>query len=154
MIYLTNLSALAAEDAGRTTGQVGTGNRLGIMRWPPTWCLPHLHGHVVPLMPPIGLFRAAKVGRVLPEEYFAELRKLWDPSTMGPGQLIYGRPHLQPHHPEAYDWDGDTWVPINEVQDGDTLVCICGKGKPCHRQLVAEALVAAGWDVTLDGVRI
>lgn len=37
------------------------------------------------------------------------------------------------------------------VSDGDSLLCACAKGKPCHRQIAAALLVAAGWRVLLDG---
>lgn len=37
------------------------------------------------------------------------------------------------------------------VAEGDALCCFCAVGKPCHRQLAAPLLHAAGWDVRLDG---
>lgn len=41
------------------------------------------------------------------------------------------------------------------VADGDTLCCACSRDKAaageCHRVWAAEALVAAGWRVVLDG---
>jgi hypothetical protein len=42
-----------------------------------------------------------------------------------------------------------------EVKDGDTLCCTCSEAVAaaglCHRVWAAEALVAAGWRVILDG---
>ena len=45
-----------------------------------------------------------------------------------------------------------------DVEDGDTLCCTCSVAQAadglCHRVWAAEALVAAGWRVVLDGKKL
>lgn len=53
--------------------------------------------------------------------------------------------------PEGAPWDGELWTARDIVRDGDTLVCLCGRGRPCHRWVAAELLDNAGWQVVSDG---
>ena len=93
-------------------------------------------------MPAWADVRDVKAGRITMEEYRARYL----------GWLEVMAPQLQPGELDA---TGGSVLP---VKDGDTLCCACSreaaaKGE-CHRVWAAEALVAAGWRVVLDGVEI
>jgi len=45
-------------------------------------------------------------------------------------------------------------TPSEPVANGDTLLCACKFGAPCHRREAAPFLVRAGWRVILDGVEV
>lgn len=81
--------------------------------------------------------RAEVRARTMPWEEFARrCVARFSAHDLRPGQLVATTP------------SGDRLV-----RDGDTLCCACGVGKPCHRVVMAPLLLAAGWDVHLDGVK-
>lgn len=160
-IYLTNLGTVGAVRRGdakpRSAASVGPGPVLSIMRYPPVWGASTLRGQVLRLTPTDALLKAAKAGLKgepggIPfSEYGDCLRALWK-LPLGPGDLAMAEP-VAGRDDGCARWDGWWWRPTGTVPDGATLVCSCGVGKPCHRQIAAPLLSAAGWTVFLDGVR-
>lgn len=160
-LYLTNLGTVAAVRRGsakpRSVASVGPGPVLSIMRYPPEWSGSTLGGQVLRLTPASALLKAAKAGLkgepggISFSEYGDRLRALWT-LPLGPGELVTAEPMPGDGYGCAR-WDGWWWRPTGTVPEGATLVCSCGVGKPCHRQIAAPLLSAAGWTVFLDGVR-
>jgi hypothetical protein len=116
----------------------GFGPKFTIMAEPRHW--EKGDGRVVRLTPPASLMRAAKDGRLSLEEYRAAYLEHVAKRGVGPGDLYAA-----------------AWVMRQNVfiRNGDTLCCACSREKAaygeCHRVWAAEALVAAGWRVVLDG---
>lgn len=76
------------------------------------------------------------------DRYQRRLTSRWS-GLLDAGQLAPGRLSATPwHHPD---------VPVH---DGDTLCCACVTGQDCHRRWAAPFLIAAGWDVVLNGVPV
>lgn len=152
-IYVTNLATVSAtrQRGGVSGPAVGTGPVLGILRSPPLWSKAMLAGHVRALMPTRAMLWAAKSGETPWPVYEAQLRALWAEARLAPGELTIAHVSRPPAGQRAWPWDGDCWWPGGPVPAGATLVCTCATGQPCHRQVAAELLAAAGWFVVLDG---
>lgn len=134
-IWLTNA-------ASRRPPHRGPGRVLTIMAAPRPQFGEAGVGEVPALVPPWEWVRAAKAGELPPEEYRARYlsRLAQDAGGLVPGALA------------AYLVGGRHAV---AVADGDTLICACSRAAAaagrCHRCWAGEALLAAGWDVVLDG---
>ena len=104
------------------------------------------HGYVLALVPPRDLFLDRKSGKLDLDTYRRAFLDSRDVTKLPPGALQWYSP--------ANGLDPAAW---GLVQDGDTVCCGCGVAKAaegrCHRKWLAPLLVAAGWDVVLDGVR-
>lgn len=124
-LYLTNWSSRRLH---------GPGQKWTIMARPRAW--ERGAGVVVALTPDLSDLVAAKSGTLSEVEYFARFREkmLRHSSQLAPGIMR-----------AAY-------AVYPAVCDGDTLLCACAIGAPCHRREVAPFLVRAGWRVILDGV--
>ena len=117
----------------------GPGRKWTIMADPRKW--EHGDGWVYGLVPPMEDMQAARRGSITLVDY----RRLYKnmvhhaASVLAPSVLSAFRPGYVPHY----------------VNDGDTLCCACSRDAvargECHRVWAAEALVAAGWRVILDG---
>lgn len=160
-VYLTSVATVAAvrrrSASPETARFVGAGRVFGIMRRPPAWSSPLLDGAVIGLMPTreeLATALAAGARDVLDAfgPYVARLRGRWNRRRRGardpyaPGALRSAVPGA-----EGAPWDGELWTARDIVRDGDTLVCLCGRGRPCHRWVAAELLDNAGWQVVSDG---
>ncbi len=116
----------------------GPGRKLTIMAAPRAW--EHGDGKVEEFIPPLHLLRRVKAEAIDFDQYAAILSDTWINAPTGwysPGVL--------------------TWCKSNEggpVLDGDTLLCSCARGAPCHRRVAVPFLVRAGWRVLLDGVQV
>lgn len=132
-IYLTNA-------ASRKPPYRGPGRVLTIMAAPRRW--EHGDGRVTALVPPLGWVQQAKDGRMSMVEYrHRYLRRIDEALTRG---------DLDPERMYTTAEGGTA------VRDGDTLICACSRDAAragrCHRAWAAEALLAAGWRIVLDGV--
>lgn len=74
--------------------------------------------------------------------YQRRLTSRWA-ALLDAGRLAPGRLTATPWH-----------APDVPVHDGDTLCCACVTGQDCHRRWIAPFLIAAGWDVVLNGVPV
>ena len=132
-IYLTNWGSKRHH---------GPGRKLTIMARPRAW--EHGAGTVHALCPRLGDLDALKAGDIDAGEYFARFRGELDErlsqhsDRLSPGRLMFR--------------GSDGLSPL--VADGDTLLCACAVGAPCHRREAAPYLVRAGWRVLLDGVEV
>lgn len=121
----------------------GPGRKLSIMARPRVW--EQGDGRVAILVPDAGALAAVKAGSVSIERYFADycsdLAYVTEriPDRLSPGQLEFIQWHTLDRH---------------LVADGDTLLCACAVGAPCHRREAAPFLARAGWRVILDGVEM
>lgn len=131
-LHLTNWSS---------TKLHGPGRKWTIMAAPRKW--EHGDGRLLDFVPPFGLLREVKTGIVTEGYYFLELRRRWMRDVDDMVRTLGCNPHAP----------GALIVGEEEVADGDSLLCACAVGKPCHRREVAPFLVRAGWNVMLDGVR-
>lgn len=159
-VYLTSIAAVAAvrrdAAAAQTSAFVGPGRVLGIMRRPPLWAFPLLEGAVIGLMPTHGELTAAleagaRSSSAAFAEYASRLRARWGMRRRTRDPYASGELRVAMPSPDGESWDGERWAPAGFVQDGDTLVCMCGRGKPCHRWVAASILDSAGWQVVSDG---
>jgi hypothetical protein len=176
-VYLTSSAAVTAVRRGTarapTAACVGSSGRAySIMRKPRAAYGELLDGRVLAFTPPLRLFEAVQEARHAPQgstdmdaawqTYEAGLRYAWASewhrARVRPGELGFGRlaGAREVHDPNRVAWDGEWWVPVGLVQDGDTLCCGCGaetaRAGRCHRVIAAELLAEAGWWVVLDGV--
>ena len=135
-VYLTNWSSRTRH---------GPGRKWTIMARPRAW--ERGEGVVDDFVPPVGLLLDVKAGRVTEGFYFLELRRLWAREVREYGPDAYTPSHLLARlyrpSPEGYTVAG--------VADGDSLLCACAVGKPCHRREMVPFLLRAGWRVVLDG---
>lgn len=137
-VYVSNWSS------HRTEGHHGPGRKLSIMARPRAW--EHGDGCVPWLTPDGGDLLAVKAGKISGEEYQPRFEEFVNIHATG-GRLAPGR--------LAVD---RVTVGHGFVVDGDTLCCACSRDDAaagrCHRAWAAEALVAAGWRVILDGEEV
>lgn len=154
-IYLTSLTTVAAAVAklGRSEfrrhDHIGRGPLLSITRLPPAWSVELIEGQVLALTPTWKLQAAAEYGEITIPEYGRRLRSLWT-APLSPGIMRIAQ-WSQPDKRGAACWDRAWWLAQDTVPAMATLVCTCPADKYCHRQIAAPMLVAAGWDVILDG---
>lgn len=171
MIYLASSGAVAQTRRGRakpeTAAMVGPGRAFSIMRHPRAQYGETMDGRVLAFAPPARLLAAVKEAadrEAAWPAYETALRERWTAAAhrrrIAPGVLGYGRPAQahEVHDPDRAPWDGDWWIPVGIVADGDTLCCACGleaaRAGRCHRVVAADVLRLAGWAVVLDGVRL
>ena len=133
-VFLTNA-------ASRRPPHRGPGRVLTIMARPRPRFGELGDGRVPALVPEWALVAGAKAGRLPMEAYRG--RYLRD---------VHARARqLVPGELTAVLLEGGS----RPVADGDTLICACSRAAAaegrCHRAWAAEALVAAGWRVVLDG---
>lgn len=173
-LYFTSVGAVMQTRRGRakseTSAMVGPGRAFSIMRNPRPQYGETLDGRVLAFTPPMRLLgpaMEAKDGGDLDAAwpaYEAGLRAIWETPEhvrrLTPGTLGYGRLARadEIHDPDRARWDGEWWIPVAFVQDGDTLACSCGAEAAlagrCHRVIAADVARLAGWSAVLDGVRI
>lgn len=151
-LYLTNLATVSRAKPGDP--RVGEGPVLGILRCPPRWSKSMLSGHVRALMPTRSELFRAKAGSLSFDDYREALEARWASHDIRPERLTIAQRGKAPHGRRSWLWDDDWWFPDGKVQPGSTLVCVCATGSPCHRQVAAEMLAAAGWCAVLDGEQI
>ncbi len=102
-------------------------------------------GSVGILLPDRGALRMVKAGMMPIDRYLADFRAdlthaaSGTPNPFAPGRLMY-RPGMS--------------FPELAVSHGDSLLCACKVGAPCHRREAAPFLVRAGWRVILDGSEV
>lgn len=102
-------------------------------------------GSVGILLPDRGALRMVKAGTMPIDRYLADFRAdlahaaSGTPNPFAPGRLMY-QPGMS--------------FPKLAVSDGDSLLCACKVGAPCHRLEAAPFLVRAGWRVILDGSEV
>ena len=139
-IYLTNWGSKRHH---------GPGRKLTIMARPRAW--EHGEGSVGVLLPDAGALVAVKSGRMTAERYFADFREdlAWATRERGDGGELRGNPLA----PGRLTFKAGRFA-MEVVSDGDTLLCACAVGAPCHRREAAPYLVRAGWRVLLDGVEV
>lgn len=138
-VYLTN-------PVGLKNGLGGPRQRWLITVAPPTWLLQISDRICLAGCPPSAdLMRATRAGLVPWAEYERRCRARW---ARGAAQL---RPEVLRGY-QAKAWLTNRHkLEVGRVWDGDTLLCVCATGKPCHRIWMADVLVSAGWEVVLDG---
>lgn len=173
-IYLTSAGAVGQTRRGKakpeTAAGVGPGRAFSIMRNPRPPYGEVLDGRVLAFTPPQRLLAPALEAKAAGDAdaawpaYEAGLRALWEtPEHLrraAPGALGYGRPAAahEVHDPDRARWDGEWWIPVGVVGDGDTLTCGCGaeaaRAGRCHRVIAADLLKRAGWRVVLDGQEV
>lgn len=116
----------------------GPGRKWTIMSAPRKW--EHGDGRVLAFVPQLMAMRAVRAGRLSLEHY-----KLGYLGGVELRDLSLGFLQARVNGTSVSD----------TVADGDTLCCACSRDKAaageCHRVWAAEALVAAGWRVVLDG---
>ena len=172
-IYLTSAGAVSAVRRGHakpeTATCVGPGRALSIMRYPKA-PFGSFDGRVLAFTPPARLLNlmfsaknAAETDAAWPV-YEAGVRALWETQERvqraSPGSLAYGRVAAahEVHDPGRARWDGEWWIPVGIVGDGDTLTCGCSavaaRAGRCHRVIAADLLKRAGWSVVLDGIHV
>lgn len=140
-LYLTNWSSRRHH---------GPGRKLTIMARPRAW--EHGEGAVGILLPDAGALVAVKARRMTADEYFSRFREdlAWATRERGDGGELRGNPLA----PGRLSYQPVWSIPKGSVADGDTLLCACAVGAPCHRREAAPFLVRAGWRVILDGVEV
>lgn len=133
-IYLTNWSSKRHH---------GPGRKLTIMARPRRW--EHGEGRVPALLPSAADLLDVKAGRISQALYFLRFNAMM--------QFTEGRGLLRPGDlvADVPVGGGEDRVPVS---DGDTLLCACAVGAPCHRREAAPFLVRAGWRVRLDGTEV
>lgn len=126
----------------RTPGAHGPGRKWSIMAAPRRWEIGD--GVLYPCTPAIEDLRSVQAGTMSLEEYRLRCETRWDiwPDAFAPWKLRCFRPR---------PFGGNSIRDPSIVRDGDSLLCGCAKGKPCHRVWLAPRLNAAGWRVILDG---
>ena len=132
-IYLTNWSSKRRH---------GPGRKLTIMARPRAW--ERGEGSVTLLTPVLSMLDGLKSGRISPAAYFASFRGDLEAVSSGTTN------HLSPGVLGVETGDPQ----LGRVADGDSLLCACAVGAPCHRREAAPYLVRAGWRVLLDGVEV
>jgi hypothetical protein len=135
-LYVTNWSSVKLH---------GPGRQWTIMARPRSW--ERGDGYVLDLAPYCDDLDDLHEGFMTAVAYKAKFteRLRGVASCLTPGNL-----HARPERRELFGERDEV-----RVEDGDTLCCACGKRQAaegwCHRVWAAEALVAAGWRVILDG---
>ena len=132
-LYLTNWSSRKHH---------GPGRKFTIMARPRAW--EHGEGRVPVLLPSVADLLDVKAGRITEALYFhrfsAQVEACEASGVLAPGRLgaLLTSPteHADP------------------VADGDTLLCSCACGAPCHRRAAVPFLIRAGWRVILDGMEV
>lgn len=146
-IYVTNWSSRKLH---------GPGRKWTIMRKPRAW--EWGDGRVEALTPDAEDLDAARSGAIGWSEYergFLESVRVY----LAACEETWGHTHLGPDR-NAECETGLHALPsggkagIFTVRDGDTLLCACAKGKPCHRQIAARLLADSNWRVILDGQEV
>lgn len=149
-VYVTNFAAR------RTPGFMGPAHRrrFTMMRSPGAWGWGD--GDAKLFIPSEALWQELRNEEVEMPEYLERFRKeVWSSSYDGrlllPGMLkaYVGR------RPKANQLEERGTTP---VKHGDTICCSCSRTDAyngnCHRVPVAYCLLAHGWDVVLDGIRL
>lgn len=139
-LYLTNATS-------RRPPQRGPGRVLTIMAAPRPAFGEAGEGVVTMLVPQLSWVRAAKAGELATEAY----RELY----VG---LLAERAHRFAPGRLTVTLFGAGIPTMTFVEGDDTLICACSRAAAaegrCHRVWAADALLAAGWDVVLDGVAL
>lgn len=145
-VFLTNFASL------KSGGHAGLGARLSIMAWPRNF--ERGDGFVRTLRPrtreelaSLSLLLQERKSGALDDQTVARYRT-WLEARW---EVALDRGELAPRRLFAEVGPDHRVV---AVDDGDTLLCSCARGQPCHRAWAAPFLVRAGWDVVLDGVAV
>lgn len=130
-IHLTNWSSRKLH---------GPGRKLSIMARPRAW--EHGDGRVAAFVPDARDLAAVRAGTIDVAEYRRRCEALFQRERHWPGMLVAD----------------DQSLGMDEVRDGDTLLCACSREAAargeCHRVWAAAALARAGWRVVLDGTEV
>ena len=140
-IYLTNFASRA---------QHGPGHRWCAMALPRRW--EHGDGRVAKAAPALADLEAIRCGEITPDDYRALCVDRFGVFAES-GSYAVGK--LSAVVPAAKT--ADARPACRAVGDGDTLFCACARpdssrrSHPCHLELLAPFLSAAGWTVVLYG---
>lgn len=133
-LHLTNLSS---------TKRHGPGRKVCAMAWPRSWEFGD--GICSALAPAKTDLLAIKGGSISLDDYRARFEARLQGASLSPGALRL---------------DAEDGTPGATLSDGDTAFCACARPgspsrrTPCHLEIAVPFLVAAGWDVLLDGDRV